>query len=103
MVLVVYKGNHVSEQYQMACMINALTLQQHFMFRPESDTTLEGFKTAFSEIFSQPMPCIKIGDDKLALWNFLNKLTNNDSWKEAMKMWVSDRPWKDILAMIQKL
>ena len=67
MVLVVYKGNHVSEQYQMACMINALTLQQHFMFRPESDTTLEGFKTAFSEIFSQPMPCIKIGDDKLAL------------------------------------
>ena len=97
MVLVVYKGTHVSEQYQMACMINALMLQQQFMFRPESDTTLEGFKTAFSEIFFRPMPCIKIGDNKLVMWNFLNKLTNNDSRKEAMKMWVSDLIAPDLI------
>ena len=43
------------------------------------------------------VPCIKIGDNKLAQCYFLNKLTDNESWKEAMKMWVSDRPWKDIL------
>ena len=49
------------------------------------------------------VPCIKIGDNKLAQWNILNKLTDSDSRKEAMKMWVPDRLWKDILAMIEKL
>ena len=89
----------------------------------------KNLKQFFSEIFSQPkpkqftdfvaarmqdnktpsafhsccealFPCIKIGDNQLAQWDFLNKLTHNDSQKEAMKMWVSDQPWKDILAMV---
>ena len=88
------------------------------------------FKTAFSKIFSRPLPkqfpdieaarmrdnetprafhsrceslipCIKMGDCKLAQWNFLNKLADSDSWREAMKMWVSDRRWGDILAIIK--
>ena len=33
----------------------------------------------------------------------LNKLTDNDSQKKAMEMWVSNYSWKDILAMITKL
>ena len=133
MFLVAYEGTHMSEQYQLACMINTLKREQlqQFMFRPESDTTLEEFKTAFLEIFSRPLPkqfadleaarmcdnetpraflsrceslvpCINIGDNKLAQWNFLNKLTDSDSRKEAMKMWVSDCLWEDILAMIKK-
>ena len=48
-------------------------------------------------------PCIKIGDNKLAQWNFFNKLTDSDGGKETMKMWVLDPLWKDILAMIEKL
>ena len=58
MFLVAYKGTDVSNQYQMACMINALTREQlqRFTFRPESDSTLEEFKTVFSEIFFWSKP-----------------------------------------------
>ena len=47
----------VSEQYQMACMINALTRKQlqRFTFRSESDTTLEEFKLPFCRY--SPGPC----------------------------------------------
>ena len=41
-----------------------------------------------------------MGDCKLAQWNFLNKLANSDSRREAMKIWVSNRRWGDILAII---
>ena len=123
----------MSEQYQMAWMINALTREQlqRMMFRPECDTTLEKSKTFFMEIFSLPkpkqfvdfqatrmqdnetprafhshcealVPCIKIGENQLAQWYFHNKMTDNHSRKEAMKMWVST-PLKDILAMLEKL
>ena len=134
MFLVAFEGNPVSERYKMACMTNVLTREQlqRFTFRTEENTTLNKFKTAFSEIFSRPLPkqfadfeatrmrdnetprafhsrcesflpCIKIGDNKLAQWNFLNKLADNDSQREAMKMRVSNRRWGDILAMIEKL
>ena len=105
---------------------------QRMMFRPECDTTLEKSKTFFMEIFSLPkpkqfvdfqathmqdnetprafhshcealVPCIKIGENQLAQWYFHNKMTDNHSRKEAMKMWVTNRPWKDIVAMIEKL
>ena len=62
-----------------------------------------GTPRAFHSRCEALLPCIKIGDNKLAQWNFLNKLTDSDSRKETMKMWVSDRLLKDILAMIEKL
>ena len=49
------------------------------------------------------IPCIKIGDSRLAQWIFLNKLADGDSRRKAMEMWVSDHRWGDILAMIEKL
>ena len=59
--------------------------------------------SAFHSCCEALFPCIKIGDNQLAQWDFLNKLTHNDSQKEAMKMWVSVNPWKDKLAMVEKL
>ena len=58
---------------------------------------------AFHSHCESLIPCIKMGDCKLAQWNFLNKLANSDSRREAMKIWVSNRRWGDILAMIEKL
>ena len=57
---------------------------------------------AFHSCCESLVPCINIGDNKLAQWNFLNKLTDSDSQKKAMKMWVSDRLWEDILARIKE-
>ena len=61
-----------------------------------------GTPRAFHSRCEALLPCIKIGDNKLAQWNFLNKLTDSDSRKETMKMWVSDRLLKDILATIRE-
>ena len=49
MFLVANEDTHVSDQYQMACIINSLIrVQLHrFMFRSESDTTLEELNTVF--------------------------------------------------------
>ena len=56
MFVVAYEGNHVKEEYQMACMTNILTHEQmqRFTFRAGRNTTLDEFKAAFSEIFSKP-------------------------------------------------
>ena len=54
MFLVAYEGTHVSKQYQMTCMITLMREQlQRFTFRPESDTTLEEFKTAFFQAIAK--------------------------------------------------
>ena len=57
MFLVVYTGTHVSEQYQMASMINTLTLEQlqRFRFRPRVTQLTKSLKLPFRRY--SPGPC----------------------------------------------